>query len=80
MGTHYQISDSDRTKIDGAFTYHQTQGDQVERYTEIRIRAKEFAMLLVSTCPPSRELSLAITALQEAVLWANASIAINEDK
>lgn len=27
---------------------------------------------------PSRELSLAFTALQQAVMWANASIAVNE--
>jgi hypothetical protein len=29
-------------------------------------------------CPGSRELSLAITKLEEAVFWANAAIARNE--
>ncbi len=35
--------------------------------------------MMNSLCPESREKSLAITNLQQSVMWANASIAINEE-
>ena len=46
-------------------------------YTEIREKAKELAYLIDSTCPDSREKSLAMTKLEECVMWANAGIARN---
>ena len=33
---------------------------------------------IVKHTPPSREQSLALTALEECVMWANAAIARNE--
>ena len=65
-------------QIQKAFTYHAPKGDQPKRYQEIRATAAAFAMYLVEVCPDSRELSLALTKLEEAVMWANASIARNE--
>lgn len=60
------------------FTYHAPKENQPMRYEEIRQRAKELAESLVAICPESRELSLALTNLEQAVMWANASIARNE--
>lgn len=60
------------------FKYHAPKGNQQERYEEIRSQAKAFAEALVMFCPQSRELSLALTNLESAVMWANASIARNE--
>lgn len=60
------------------FTYHPPKEGQPRRYEEIRDIALSFAEHLVVSCPPSRELSLAITKLEEAVFWANAAIARNE--
>ena len=57
------------------FTYHAPQPKQQEKYEEIRATAREFAKLLNDQLPESREKSLAFTALEEAVMWANASIA-----
>lgn len=65
-------------RLENNFTYHPPQGDQNFRYVEIRDDAAAFAKMLVTKCPPSRELSLALTALEETVMWANASIARNE--
>jgi hypothetical protein len=65
-------------QIENAFTYHAPKGDQAERYTEIRDKAKELALLLDVRCPNSREKSLALTNLEQAIMWANASIARNE--
>lgn len=36
------------------------------------------AVWLLGICPDSRELSTALTKLEEAVFWANAAIARNE--
>ena len=60
------------------FTYHQPKNGQPEKYEEIRHAARSFATLLLALTPESREQSLAITHLEEAVFWANASIARNE--
>jgi hypothetical protein len=60
------------------FTYHAPKDDQAVRYTVIRTEAFALAQLLDEQCPDSREKSLAITHLEEAVMWANASIARNE--
>jgi hypothetical protein len=60
------------------FTYHPPFGDQATRYGLIRMAAHTFAKLVNEACPESREKSLAITAIQQATQWANASIAINE--
>lgn len=65
-------------QIDIAFTYHAPFGSQRERYEDIRDAAKRFAYFVVDTTPPSREQSLFLTKLEEAVMWANASIARNE--
>lgn len=63
--------------IENRFTYHPPQGDQPNRYEAIRSAAKEFAYLIDGAAPDSREKSLALTHLEEAVMWANAGIARN---
>ena len=65
-------------QIDNTFTYHKPFGNQPQRYAQIRVDAKVLAHTIQDCCPESREKSLALTNLQQAVMWANASIAINE--
>ena len=67
-------------ELNRRFVYHKPFGDQSERYENIRSVALEFATLLVNSCPESRELSLALTKLEESVMWANSSIARNEEE
>jgi hypothetical protein len=74
----YQISEADQKKINNAFTYHAPKNDQGDRYVALRAKAKELAELMCVSCPASRELSVALTELETAVMWANASIARNE--
>ncbi len=64
--------------IEKCFTYHPPKEGQAERYKEIRDMAKIFAQELCRFCPDSRERSLALTKLEEVVMWANAAIARNE--
>lgn len=70
--------DEMREQINNNFKYHPPKGDQVDRYTDIRDVAKGLAIAIDDYCPNSREKSLAITKLEEAVMWANASISRNE--
>lgn len=65
-------------QLDNNFKYHAPQGDQTDRYQAIRDQAKELAELINKTCPESREKSLAMTNIEQGVMWANASIARNE--
>ena len=66
--------------IENRFTYHPPTGDQPARYEALRSVAKAMATTIVSLCPDSRERSKALTDLQQAVMWANASIACNPVK
>jgi len=65
------------TQIDNEFTYHPPTPKQKLLYEALREDAKKFAKCIAGLCPNSRETSLAYTKLQESVMWANASIALN---
>ena len=65
-------------RIENDFTYHAPKPGQPERYQALREKAKEFALLIVELTPISREQSLAITHLEDAVASANSAIARNE--
>ena len=64
-------------QIENNFKYHSPKEGQPEKYTQLREKAKELAYLIEELAPQSREKSLAITKLEESVMWANASIARN---
>lgn len=64
--------------LENRFTYHSPKPGHAERYGALRSQAKELAYSIDGACPDSREKSLALTKLEEAVFWANASIARNE--
>ena len=68
----------DGVELQTRFTYHAPHDDQPERYQEIRDRAQTLAARIVELTPASREQSLAVTALEECVMWANAAIARRE--
>ena len=61
--------------LENRFTYHPPKPHQPKIYEEIRNTGKELARLINASCPESRELSLAVTKVEEAVFWANAAIA-----
>lgn len=72
-----QSLEDQHKKIEEIFTYHKPQGNQQAMYQEIREHARAFAHAIVELTPFSREQSLAITNLQQAVMFANAAIAIH---
>lgn len=64
--------------LENNFTYHSPKADQPQRYEDLRGTGKFLALKILDQCPASRERSLALTRLEEAIMWANASIARNE--
>lgn len=70
--------------VDHIFKYHAPQPEtadrpsQQSRYENLRHTAKGLAQYVLAACPESRERSLALTKLEESIMWANASIARNE--
>jgi len=74
----YLVTEGEAASLENQFTYHSPKEDQQERYVEIRHQAKQLAFLLLGATPPSRERSLALTNLEQAIFWANAAIARNE--
>lgn len=72
----YEIPDAERARLDAIFTYHPPTGEeQVQRYVATRFSGRKLAEQILEFCPPSRERSLALTKLEEVVMWANAAIA-----
>lgn len=65
-------------ELENRFTYHAPRGDQAERYEKIRALGLKIASDFKFLTPESREQSIALTKLDEAVMWANAAIARNE--
>lgn len=64
--------------VNNIFTYHAPKPGQQERYESLRAQARGLAEGIIKMTPASREQSLALTKLEEAIFWANASIARNE--
>ena len=65
-------------ELDVRFTYHAPKENQPQKYELIRASARQLATLVTDLCPESREKSLAMTKIDEAIMWANASIARRE--
>lgn len=74
----YEILNAVRERIESSFTYHTPKDDQPQRYVLLREKAKELAYLIIESTPSSREQSVAITRLEEVIMWANKAIACSE--
>ncbi len=64
--------------LDTRFAYHQPPDERTTHaHAEVRLICGFAASQLDAMLPHSREKSLALTALQETMMWANGSIAIH---
>ena len=70
----------DKKELENVFTYHAPTPDQVKDYAKIRSEGKRLATIITKLCPDSREKSIAIRKIREAVMWANAAIACNQEE
>lgn len=65
--------------LENRFVYHKVNEEQAEVMSNIRHELLKIAKLMDTFGPDSREKYLAITKLEEAMMWFNASIARNND-
>jgi hypothetical protein len=79
MNTKYQATQRTHELIERNFTFiPKARPDQTERYKLLREKGKELATFFAFVAPESRELSLALTNLEQALMWAANAIARNE--
>jgi len=62
--------------IDDLFTYHAPTGTQPQQYEAIREAARTFCKVLVKNTPEGADQAAAVRHLREAVMTANAGIAL----
>lgn len=67
--------DALHARADNDFRYHAPTPEQLPKYEALRDYARTFAHLLIDSVPQGRELSTALTKLEECVMTANAGIA-----
>jgi antitoxin component of MazEF toxin-antitoxin module len=67
----------DQAEIAKRFDHHQPTDEKIGIHMEARREYKELAHAMNDLLPESREKSLALTALEESLMWANACIARN---
>jgi hypothetical protein len=62
--------------LEHVFTYHPPSPDTLPRYQVLRERGKALAAAIVQLCPEGVDQSAAIRKVREAVMTANAAIAL----
>jgi hypothetical protein len=63
--------------LDDVFSYHAPRPDQIPHYEAIRAGARAFAKIILEHTAPSADQSDAIRSVRNAVMTANASIALD---
>ncbi len=64
-------------RLEHLFSYHAPTPEQIPKYEAIRAGAKAFAKILMDNTIPGPDQSAALRLLREAVMTANASVALN---
>lgn len=72
------MQQKNKQAVESHFTYHPPTEEKVKKCKSIRLAAMDFMVLINELCPESREKSLVMTKIEEAVMWANAAISRNE--
>ncbi len=68
-------------RIDRNHKHHPPSSQQrADKHEFVREITADCAKSLVETCPVSRELYLALSKMEEAMMWANAAIAREENE
>ena len=72
-----ELTQEESDDLNKRFTYHPVKPGQNDIYSNLRGEARALAGHIITVSPPSRERSLALTKLEECIMWANAGIARN---
>lgn len=63
--------------LDNIFIYHAPTPEQVDQYQRVRDAAKEFCRVMLDNTPEGADQSAAVRLIREAVMTANAAIALD---
>jgi hypothetical protein len=63
--------------INNIFTYHSPTPEQLPKYEAIRAKAKELGQVIVDNTPVCADQAASVRLLREAVMTANAAIALD---
>jgi hypothetical protein len=74
----YPVGEDTLARLHNSFHYHAPHGDQAARHNYLGDLFEKLALVVARLTPGSREQALALTALEEAKMWASAAIARNE--
>lgn len=61
--------------LDTRFQFHPADEDRGTCHEAVRTAARTMAVRVLQVAPDSRERALALTKIEEAMMWANAAIA-----
>jgi hypothetical protein len=68
-----------KERIENDFAFHAANTEEKkDAHTSVRQHCKELALYLEGNVPVGRELSTALTKLEEVMMWSNAAIARND--
>lgn len=65
-----------KDNLDQIFTYHPADTQQLEAYVAVRAAAKDLAAAILEHVPPCADQNAALRIVREAVMTANAGIAL----
>jgi hypothetical protein len=65
-------------RIEVSFGMWPSDDEKAHLYNKLRSLAANVARLVIEVCPNGRERSLALTKLEESMMWANAAIMRHE--
>jgi len=63
--------------VDTVFTYHAPTAEQIPLYEQIRAAGKRLVLIILEVTPKCADQQAAIRKVREAVMTANAAIALN---
>jgi len=63
--------------LEDIFSYHKPTDETIPKYLKLRQAALSFASEIDALCPPGPDRTAAIRLVREAVMTANASVALN---
>ena len=75
-GTNKESPVAKKFDLNHLFTYHAPSEAQLVNYTALRDAAKAFAQTIVDNTPPGADQSAAIRLVRQAVMTANAGVAL----
>jgi ribosomal protein L19 len=76
MSVFTELTQEQKDQLENVFTYHPADEVSLPKYAAIRESAKAFAGVLIQSCPQSADRTAALRKVREAVMTANAAIAL----